>query len=55
MKALWTIASSIIYIGGTLGPDGIMTGKIACTALLIAFATYGGFMLIDYASVRFAR
>lgn len=48
MQAIWTMLCVAIYIGGTLGPDGTVTGKIAVSSLLLAAFVWAGFAAINW-------
>lgn len=47
MNNIWTLVAVMVYLGGRLGPDGIMTGMVAETALLVAVISQAGFAIID--------
>ncbi len=43
MSEICTLLAVGIYIAGRLGPDGVMTGSVALTAIFIAILSQAGF------------
>lgn len=39
---------SAIYIGGSVGPDGAVTGWVAVNAILLALLNYTVFYFVDW-------
>jgi hypothetical protein len=55
MNAIWTLLTMLIYFADSLGPDGVVTGKVVCTAIVLAIFCQLGFAFIDWAECRHAR
>ena len=47
MKILAVFMCPAIWLGATLGPDGVVTGKTAVGAILISGGVYALFYLLD--------
>jgi hypothetical protein len=52
MNVLWTLAAVLMYVLGRLGLDGVMTGEVAGSSLLLAMAIYAGLLLVDFLRER---
>jgi len=52
MTSVWTLLAVGVYLTGRLGPDGVVTGTVAETAILIAIISQAGFAFISWVEKR---